>query len=89
MALITMGALVTGGILGPGTGQAATVTVDQKDFFFDPTTVTVDGGDTLTIANVSKTSPHTFTISRVRSKNFATSTPIAAAGARPKSESAE
>ena len=63
MALITMGALITGGILGPGTGQAATVTVDQKDFFFDPTTVTVDGGDTLTIANVSKTSPHTFTIS--------------------------
>ena len=47
---------------GSQSGGTSVMTIQQNNFFFDPSTFTVQSGDTITIKNGNANTPHTFTI---------------------------
>ncbi|HEX9122241.1 MAG TPA: cupredoxin domain-containing protein [Actinomycetota bacterium] len=55
-----------GGSGGGGTqssgGGASVATIDQANFSFDPSKVSVTSGSTITVDNTTPSTPHTFTI---------------------------
>jgi plastocyanin len=47
---------------GSQSGGTSVATIQQNNFSFDPSTFTVQSGDTITIKNGNANTPHTFTI---------------------------